>query len=442
MEITVAPTWKQHLAYEALKDNSEHATYLMFGGAAGGGKSWFGCEWLIQYANLYPGTRWFIGREELKRLRESTLITYYKVCKHHHLKLNTHYGFNGQDNFIHFHNGSRIDLLDLKYNPSDPLYERYGSIEFTGGWIEEGGEVHFDAFDTLKSRINRHMNTQYGINGKMLITCNPKKNWMYSDFYKPWKEGKLTNDKKFIQAFVDDNPHNEKGYRQNLLNIKDKTKKARLLYGEWEYEDDPARLIEYDAILDLFTNNFVEEGTGYITFDVARYGRDKTVIGVWSGFRCEKIVTMKSNSIPEAADKVDELRIEHGIPLSHVIGDEGGVGGGVIDILGCKGFISQAKPVNKGTKNEQFSNLKSQCYFKFAERASKGQYYIGKCTDEEKQSIIEECEQIKKDKVDKDGKQSVVPKDKVKELIGRSPDYSDMLMMREWFELKGQMIFG
>jgi phage terminase large subunit len=30
----------------------------------------------------------------------------------------------------------------------------------------------------------------------------------------------------------------------------------------------------------------------------------------------------------------------------------------------------------------------------------------------------------------------VLPKDKVKELIGRSPDFADTLMMREWFELK------
>lgn len=45
----------------------------------------------------------------------------------------------------------RIDFLDLQYKPSDPLYERYGSIEFTGGWIEEGGEVNFGAY-TIPSR--------------------------------------------------------------------------------------------------------------------------------------------------------------------------------------------------------------------------------------------------------------------------------------------------
>jgi phage I-like protein len=36
--------------------------------------------------------------------------------------------------------------------------------------------------------------------------------------------------------------------------------------------------------------------------------------------------------------------------------------------------------------------------------------------------------------MDKDGKKQIMPKDKVKEVIGRSPDFSDTLMMRMYFE--------
>jgi hypothetical protein len=50
--------------------------------------------------------------------------------------------------------------------------------------------------------------------------------------------------------------------------------------------------------------------------------------------------------------------------------------------------------------------------------------------------IIEELEQVKQKDMDKDVKKSVVPKEKVKELLGRSPDFSDTLMMRQYFELK------
>ena len=142
---------KQEAAYAVLRDST--TSEIIYGGAAGGAKSWTGCAWLAFMCMNYPETKWFIGREELKRLRESTLVTFHKVAAEYGFK--HRYKYNGQDHYILFDNGSRIDLLDLKYLPSDPLYERYGSTEFTGGWIEEGGEVNFGAYDTLKSRIGR-----------------------------------------------------------------------------------------------------------------------------------------------------------------------------------------------------------------------------------------------------------------------------------------------
>ena len=74
----------------------------------------------------------------------------------------------GQYNYIEFYNGSRIDLLDLMYKPGDPFYERYGSIEYTGGWIEEGGEVNFGAYDTLKTRVGRHLNNELRVKTKVV----------------------------------------------------------------------------------------------------------------------------------------------------------------------------------------------------------------------------------------------------------------------------------
>ena len=54
--------------------------------------------------------------------------------------------------------------------------------------------------------------------------------------------------------------------------------------------------------------------------------------------------------------------------------------------------------------------------------------------------ITEELEQIKSD--NKDGqKLSVINKDSVKQAIGRSPDYRDMLLMREYFDLKPRKTF-
>ena len=56
---------------------------VLFGGAAGGGKSFIGCEWLLWCCLAYPRTRWFIGRKHLSEVRKSTVVTMNKVLKKH-----------------------------------------------------------------------------------------------------------------------------------------------------------------------------------------------------------------------------------------------------------------------------------------------------------------------------------------------------------------------
>lgn len=428
-------------------EKQEQALYLLtdditeefaYGGAAGGAKSWTGCVWLAFMCMAFPGTRWFIGREELKRLRESTYQTFLKVCSAYGIKQDERWKYNGQDHYVQFTNGSRIDLLDLKYVPRDPFYERYGSVEYTGGWIEEGGEVDFGAYDTLKSRVGRQLNEKYGILGRIFVTLNPKKNWCHTTFWKPFKAGALPKNVKFLQALVQDNPFIDRGYVEKLKSIKDKVKKERLLKGNFDYDDDDNALMTYDAISDIFTNDFVADGQKYITADIARFGSDKSVIMVWNGLRVVEIKTLEKQRTTKVADEIEKIRQKAGIPLSNVIVDEDGVGGGVVDKLRCKGFVNNSSPLeNPQTKEqENYKNLKSQCYYMLAERINDHKVYV-KCTDYDiKEALIEELEQVKKRDADSDKKLEIVPKEEVKDMLGRSPDYSDTLMMRMYFELK------
>ena len=88
-------TPKQQEALKVLTDTT--TTVLLYGGAAGGGKSFLGCFWLMVNCLAYPDTKWFIAREELKRIRQSTLITFFKVSKM--IEVNC-YKVNNNDNFI------------------------------------------------------------------------------------------------------------------------------------------------------------------------------------------------------------------------------------------------------------------------------------------------------------------------------------------------------
>ena len=326
MIVQIKPTIKQYKAYQYLNPAYKKCKYIGFGGGAGGAKSWLGCEWLLQLCYMFAGTKYFIGRNELKRLMQSTYITFIKVCKHHGIP-DDDWHLDGKYNRIIFINGSVIDLIDVAYLPRDPLYERFGSTEYTSGWLEETGEIDFGAFDVLKSRVGRHMNADYSIPPKILLTCNPKKNWMYQLFYKPWRSKDLGNDYVFIQALVTDNPYVDKAYIENLKSLSDESKKQRLLYGNWEYDDDPSKLMDYNAIISMWTNDHVKTGKMYITCDVARLGNDHTVIFVWNGWQMVYGIRFKKKTLDETDRIIKGLKREYGVMNHNVIVDEDGVGG-------------------------------------------------------------------------------------------------------------------
>ncbi len=443
--MNLEPTYKQHLAWQILED--KETTDFVFGGGAGGGKSWLGCEWLMTCCLRYPDTRYFIARKTLKNLKRTTLRTFFKVARYHGLKRDIDFIYQEQAATITFRNGSVIDLLEVKYNPSDPDYEDLGSSEYTSGWIEEAGEIEFDAYDTLKSRIGRQHNDKYGILGKILLTCNPKKNFLYRMFYLPWRKKLLPKNCKFLQSLVDDNPKNEKGYKQNLLNLKNPIKKQRLLYGRWEYDDDPNVLIKYENIVDLFTNAIEASKEKYLTADIARFGDDKTVVKLWRGFECYRVYVWAKQSVETTKEKIKNILADEQIPYSHAVIDEDGVGGGVVDGLeGVMGFIANSKPIEVAGKKQNYRNLKTQCAYELAKivNAHKMAIRAEIVTELEdvnperfKEWLTQELEQIKEMNSDADDKaMQIVPKDEVKETIGRSPDYGDNLIMRMLLELK------
>lgn len=425
-------TQKQSEALNYLEDQT--TSELLFGGGSGGGKSLLGCFWILKNSLKYKGTRWLIGRNELKTLRETTLNTFFEVCSMQGLESGIHYTFNQQIMTIYLLNGSEILLKDLATYPSDTNFDRLGSLEISGAFIDECNQISEKAWNVVKSRI-RYKLDLYGLVPKMLGTCNPTKGFLYDKFYKPNKENKLPDNLKFIQSLLLDNPHISQHYRESLLQL-DNVTKERLLFGNWEYDDDPATLIAFDKIMDLFTATQVTEGTKYITCDVARFGSDKTVIMVWAGLVCNEILTLYKQPVSVIAQEIKRLKDYYGVSTSHIIADEDGVGGGVVDILRCKGFVNNSTPLGINGVKQNFTNLKSQCYFLLADKVNKGEIYVKTKDIEIKNSLVQELEQVKRYNSDKDGKLSVLPKDQVKEKIGRSPDYSDALMMRMWFELR------
>jgi phage terminase large subunit len=425
--------YKQKQALELLTDKKTNI--IDYGGGAGGAKSWTGGSWQIFTRLCYADTKGGIARAELKELRQTTLETIRKIVRYYGAKDSDIFSFNGQDNFLEFENGSKIFLISLKHEPSrDPEYDSLGSYELTDGWIEEAAGCNFKGVDVFKTRLGRWNNNKYNLPRKIFRTFNPQKNWIYNDIYNPFKKGLLSPNHVFIPALVVDNPNIDNDYIETLREIKDEARKQRLLFGNFDYDDDPSKLINYDCINNCFSNTFVVSGNKYISADIARFGGDKTVIIIWDGFRA-KIFSFSKLSVTESAEKIKQFANDYRIPLSNIVVDEDGVGGGVKDILKCKGFVNNSRPIEIKGQTENYGNLKSQCYFKLADRINNNQIYID-CNDAEiKDFIIQELDWVKRKDPDKDSKLYVLPKEEIKENIGRSPDYADALMMREYFEL-------
>ena len=414
--------------------SNQQTNEVLFGGAAGGGKSFIGCLWTILMALKYPGTRWLIGRAKLKTLRQTTLKTWFEVAnKFCGLRKGENYEYNQSLHEIYL-GDSTIILKDLFYYPSDPEFDELGSLEITGAFIDEGSQITSKAKDIVKSRI-RYRLEEYNLIPKILITSNPHKGYLYTEFYKPAADGTLPSYRAFVKSLVTDNPHISPHYITSLQQL-DKTSQERLLHGNWEYDDDPAKLMDYDNICDIFTNDFILEKAEsdnekkYITADIARFGSDKTTIFVWQGMAVIDMHVVAKGGVDESVELIKSYANAHDIPMSRVCVDEDGVGGGVVDYLRCKGFVNNSTPVKVKAQKQNFVNLKSQCYYKLSELVNAGEVFVS-CDDKTIQSqLTEELEIVKQKDMDKDGKLAIIPKEQMKALIGRSPDYADTLMMR------------
>jgi len=434
INLTISP--KQVEMMKAL-DDMKH-TEVFMGGAAGGSKSFTGCLWQIKRRIKYAGSRGFLARARLKSLKESTLLTFFEVCRMLNLKLGTDYTYNAITGVIKFSNGSEEYLKDLFLYPSDPDFVSLGSTEFTDGFIDEMGEITEQAYQIIRSRI-RFKIDEFGLIPKIAMGSNPCKTFVYRDFYKQWRDNELDDYKIYVPASVYDNPFISEHYIENLKKL-DTKNRERLLNGNWEYDDDPTKIFDYDRIIDMFTLN-ADRGEKYCIVDQAGFGRDRCMITYWDGLFVTEVEMLDNIS----AQELDERLLKRKIPRSHCVVDEVGVGFGLKkEMPEIVGFVANATPlkVKKETEDDQgttnYKNLRSQCWFKLANHVNSGLIGIyRKIPIEIKDLLVEDLEVMKQMDEDKDTTLRVITKKELKDTgaLKRSTDAGDVWMMRMYFEI-------
>ena len=419
------PLTRQSEALKFLSVDSDVET-ILYGGAAGGGKTMLGCMWQILRRLKYPGTRSLIGRAKLDTLKKTTMATFFQVANEIGLKAGEDFIYNQQSHIIKFSNGSEIILADLFLYPSDPMMTDLGGLEITDAFIDEATEITEKAYSIVSSRIRYKLN-EFGLKPKILLTCNPSKGWIYNQFYLPYKNQNLPEHRAFIQALPGDNIHLPDSYVTSLSRLPEADRK-RLLEGDLEFDNSSDRLYMYDELMRCFREP-MNVGEGYITADIARLGKDRTVLCVWRGLSCIDIVVLRQKRQDEVKAEIQRLMNTHSIRLSNVLADADGVGGGLVDSLRCREFMNGSKAV-RGT---QYMNLKADCYFRLGELIDKNEITLPIKWQED---IVKELELIRRVDPDKEGKLRVTSKDTISQRTGGiSPDIADAIMMRAYFEL-------
>jgi hypothetical protein len=434
---TINLTKRQTIAWEYLMDDTTNE--VLFGGSAGGSKSTLGCIWIVSLCIKYAGIRCLIGRTVLATLKQTTFKTLLEVLGPKFMGLNSpeHYQFNAQSNVLTFYNGSEIILKDLEDKPSDVNKDSLGGLELTALFVDEAVQISQLTYNILKSRI-RYKLDDYDLIPKMLLTCNPSNNWVKKLFYIPWVEERLEDAKKFVPSLPSDNPHLPQSYL-DLLQTLPQEQRKRLLMGDWNYSEDIGSLFQFDNVTECsfrLSPNPLEKK--YICIDVARFGGDSTVISIWVGLVVVEIIKYQKLDGDTLFNHIKDLIAKHGIHPSQVIADSDGVGGFLVDRLRCSSFVNNSRPLHE----QNFSNLKSQCYVKLSDLIKEGKISINVLDPGIVDELTQQLLAIKLKDVDKDGKVAVIGKDEMKRILGVSPDLADSIMLRMYYEIKNMKNTG
>ena len=474
---------KQNLAFNTLSD--PYVVDLLFGGGAGGGKSLLVTMWMVIECRKYPGITIGLGRKEMSNLGKTTVAT---LLTEAHKFLGVRGSGKANDpnsDFIYrapgspqpgiyYSNGSSITLHDLAYMPSDPNYDRFGSLPLTHAIVEEIGELDERAVNAFSSRKDRKMNREYGITGKTVLTCNPSTNFAREQYYdifeaqgggdiQTWPIGDVFVDgtmhvgkalRAFIPSLPTDNPFLPRNYIETLKRLP-MAQRRRLLEGDWDFDQDDGKLISAHKI--RTTKEHDPEHRSAFGCDPS-HGGDGCVFVQKQG--CV-VVDAHRLEIPQDDPHFDkdtfiaEAFIDwvtaRGGGYEDAALDANGIGAGVLNacnrlgwfvgafiagstqgirILDVHGNVIDApKPGDKGVA--LFNNLRSQGYVDMADELEKGELMF-----------LEDCpffQDFRKDfaahKVQHKERQTIIEsKADVKKRLGRSPDFSDALLAAHWID--------
>lgn len=394
------------------------AQFLLYGGAKGGGKSFWLCMWAVMQLGKHQGNKGFLGRKRSVDFTNTTLETFKKAID------SRLYRINEQKKKIYF--PCFDGTIDYGGLDNTEEVQKFNSAEYGFIGVDQAEEVPKDAFAMLRGTLRHRLPNGSEPNYHVRLTANPAQCWLKDDFIVQPKEGY-----RFIQALPSDNPFLASGYVENLREAfghREDLLQA-YLHGSWDdlsgadlvcqvsWVRDARKVRAYGPVLKTV-----------VVCDPARFGDDETVIYVMQMRNVAEVVDTEIVSHKSTMDTAGRLVAKRKHWGASAIAVDGiGIGAGIVDSLKELGeevidIVSSRKPTLE-SESEKYFNLRSQIWMQGARMI-----YEQKCVVPDDEILTGQLCSPRFEFMS-NGKMKVEGKDDIKERLGRSPDRGDTFMM-------------
>jgi hypothetical protein len=176
-------------------------TFVLFGGAIRGGKTFSLLALFLILCRIYPGSRWALVRKDLPTIKRNLYPSWNKIKPTNFIQKH-----NNETHTVTFTNGSQIIFYPENY-AQDKQLDRWKGLEVNGFGFEEINECQqvtlYKAFERAGSYVVPGLKVQ----PKPIVvgTCNPTQGWVKETVYTPWKKGTLKKSWLYIQSRIHDN---------------------------------------------------------------------------------------------------------------------------------------------------------------------------------------------------------------------------------------------